>query len=1184
MKKSNIRITAEFLTLFLLCGTSEYLFPANLLNTSKFFVPDRDEREEELNQLREEYEKFKKSTEEELKTIQEKLTHLNQIITAFKAELKEKDAAEQEFLSHKISLLNEQYQALFNQQLVLKSISSLYEQRIKLLEEYKKDPHSSGLALEQRAVYSYDALQNAIKKLFEQEEKLKTLSMQKGDATTELENLKKKHLAAVKNLQSKKKEQEEYVDKGAAKIHDSLKFKERGELLDLEEKLAEYQQELAALRVRETSLKIAVFNTNLFIENEKFKVIKNNVSRVKAGLRISEMEVQEARERFEKFKQKIIAAKEAHYDEIKQLSALREKLKEELQVIGKRYKMPVMEKEEFLTWSVDTPTVDTYTALAEMGYKHVQIQLVDKKIEYLRTQIQSEDIQLKRNEIKNEVLNTWYEYLQRKNISPEHIVEALRQFKEYEAEVSREINTFHDRKNALSTSLSTHNKELTNLHTLVKEIEQEREVLFKRYPMRYNAALMRLAEAEKIISEQIDIINKLIEMYTAAYNDLTSMSKEINIIISELETKSIWQRSQYAISWRGLRDFFPNLYRFAVDFTMLGVHYIQGFTWQSFRENVTLGFALGFLALFIGIIMLFVLLRMWLPLFAKYLASLEIEGSFFKVLLSLAVCCISAINAYLWAIIAWLVIFFLVYFEYTAVLFPRVLFYLLSIPYLLYISRRCVRFIIRCNRERNYAIFDASFERRFSVISLLFLWVTIIVYCLREAFLLVTMREGEFANILLAIHSITLRMLIIFAIGRDELVEFIGQRGVVSQFIASLIRRYYYPLLFGIMILMILSDPYVGGYRNLVSYVLWGVLGTFILFRLLYSIHTYIKEYSEVIFFSTEEEIKKERFASAKTWYGITVIVLFLLFIVIGIAIGIHLWGLQVGMEDVWKVIDVHLFSTGVEQGETVWFTPRKFLVIVSFIIAGFLAAVAFNRFVLQRIFDILPVDLGIQNMVLSITRYLIFAIAIYLGFQWAGLGNLLLVLGIAVGSIGYMSKEAVGDFISYFILLVQRPIQIGDYIMLSQDVQGVVRKVTPRSVILRRKDSYTIIVPNSMFLTHPINNWSYARNFVAFDDIYLTVSYGADPVKVRKLILRVLEESTDVLKSPRPIIRLHEFGEYGFIFMVRGFISSINILRRWDIASDIRFNVIRSLAEEGIKLAIPSRIILRDETAITKQ
>src|SRR5690606_8379535 len=101
----------------------------------------------------------------------------------------------------------------------------------------------------------------------------------------------------------------------------------------------------------------------------------------------------------------------------------------------------------------------------------------------------------------------------------------------------------------------------------------------------------------------------------------------------------------------------------------------------------------------------------------------------------------------------------------------------------------------------------------------------------------------------------------------------------------------------------------------------------------------------------------------------------------------------------------------------TVWFTPRKFLVIVSFIIAGFLAAVAFNRFVLQRIFDILPVDLGIQNMVLSITRYLIFAIAIYLGFQWAGLGNLLLVLGIAVGSIGYMSKEAVGDFISYFIL-----------------------------------------------------------------------------------------------------------------------------------------------------------------------
>jgi len=265
-------------------------------------------------------------------------------------------------------------------------------------------------------------------------------------------------------------------------------------------------------------------------------------------------------------------------------------------------------------------------------------------------------------------------------------------------------------------------------------------------------------------------------------------------------------------------------------------------------------------------------------------------------------------------------------------------------------------------------------------------------------------------------------------------------------------------------------------------------------------------------------------------------------------------------------------------KGQLVWFTPRKLLVLLGFIIAGFIASIAFNRFVLHRIFDILPVGLGIQNTVQSITRYLIIIIAIYLGFQWAGLGNLLIAIGIVIGSIGYIVKEPLGDFISYFIILVQRPIQIGDYIMINQETQGVVRKITPRSVILRRKNSYSVILPNSMILNHSVNNWNYGRNFIAFDDIYLTISYEAKPEEVKKVIMNVLDESNEVLKSPPPIIRLHEFGEYGYVFMVRGFISNINILRRWEIASNMRFALVAGLAKEGIELAIPTRLILKGE------
>ena len=44
----------------------------------------------------------------------------------------------------------------------------------------------------------------------------------------------------------------------------------------------------------------------------------------------------------------------------------------------------------------------------------------------------------------------------------------------------------------------------------------------------------------------------------------------------------------------------------------------------------------------------------------------------------------------------------------------------------------------------------------------------------------------------------------------------------------------------------------------------------------------------------------------------------------------------------------------------------------------------------------------------------------------------------------------------------------------------GVVRKITPRSVMLRRKNSTTIIVPNSHIVSKSIENWNYVRNFIA--------------------------------------------------------------------------------------------------------
>ena len=95
--------------------------------------------------------------------------------------------------------------------------------------------------------------------------------------------------------------------------------------------------------------------------------------------------------------------------------------------------------------------------------------------------------------------------------------------------------------------------------------------------------------------------------------------------------------------------------------------------------------------------------------------------------------------------------------------------------------------------------------------------------------------------------------------------------------------------------------------------------------------------------------------------------------------------------------------------------------------------------------------------------------------------------------------RDVFNDFVAYFVLLVQRPVKVGDYIKMSDEVKGVVRKITPRTVVLRREQSYHLIIPNSKFMQDVIFNWDYTRSFIAFPDIHVGVRYSVDPEQVKK-------------------------------------------------------------------------------------
>lgn len=1160
---------------------------SQLLETAKVFLnKESDEREQQLEVLKKDFATLKTQTQDQLKEIQYALDQTNRNSIETKKQIKAADPSTVEFYNKKLSILNEMYQTIFNIQFLLKENVVTAERLITLFEEHTKDPHFKTLALEPRSSYSFSFIQNLNQKVLDQEDKLKHLTVQNHDAVVELDNRKKKVTSTLKEYQAKKRAQEEFSAKTtvpglAAGPYGEFNFKQRGELIDLEERLYYYEKQLADLKVQESTRQIALINSMLFIESEKLKVLKENLAKAKLNLRVDESDVQATQEQIEKSKQESLAIKDSYYEEIKRLSALRETFKKELDVLRNRYKVP--EAKDLTTWTVDTKNAEGYTAMTDMGYKNAQIQVLNARIDYLRAVIDLEEVKFRREEINGAIMNLWYKITQRKFRDNEEIAREIRRFKELEAEAQRELTSSQDKRNAATTLLNLQNKELTNLRNFIKEMQEEHDLLFKRYPIRFNANLSLLHDAERLLSEQIENNGKLLEVYSNLINTLSGIIKEINFIAGELETKSIWQRSQYAITWQGIKNIIPDLGYFIADVRQIGASYREELSWTglvSAFKKVAFN-PLMLLFVLIGIAVLlggYLILRRQLPHLIRLLTKIKPEHHLVIIGIQSSIALLKFIEQHLLALYSWCILFAVVYFEYVS-LYPRILFCLFSIVYLLYFVNRFVTFFISYNRHHHYVIFADSFERRFSFVFSLFAYLTIIVLLFRETFILATIHKSELPTILLAMYSIAIRTLVIFSIGKDEILAIIPSRGIMWNWLSYSIEHYYYPLLISIITLMIISDPYVGGYSSLVSYVLWGIVGTVILIRLFYAFHIYFKQSGSKLFFDTDEELIRERFNFARTWFGLSVIALFFVLVITGFFVVLRIWGIKITLQDINSALNFQLFLTGFDKsGQPIYFTPSKLFIVALFVLSGFVGAILINRLIWRRIFDLLPVDLGVQNTVASITRYFVVVMAIYLGFQWGGLGTLLIALGLVIGSIGYIVKEPIGDFISYFIILVQRPIQIGDYILLDDEKQGVVRQITPRSVILRRKDSYTIIVPNSTILNSPINNWNYGRNFIAFDDIRLTVPYSTDPEKIRQIIMDALEHNVDVLKSPRPIIRLDDFNEEGFLFMVRGFISNTNILRKWDIASDVRFALVKTFRQHAIPFAMPTRIIMMND------
>jgi potassium-dependent mechanosensitive channel len=182
----------------------------------------------------------------------------------------------------------------------------------------------------------------------------------------------------------------------------------------------------------------------------------------------------------------------------------------------------------------------------------------------------------------------------------------------------------------------------------------------------------------------------------------------------------------------------------------------------------------------------------------------------------------------------------------------------------------------------------------------------------------------------------------------------------------------------------------------------------------------------------------------------------------------------------------------------------------------------------------------------------------------------------LAIG-IGFGSQNVMNNFISGLILMLERPIRIGDLVYV-EGTYGLVERIGARSTRIRASDSTHMILPNSFFLDNSVVNWTLSDDVLRCQ-VKVGVAYGSPTREVESRLRSAIAQQGEVLPRPEPTIVFSDFGDNALCFDCYFWVRARTPLERARIESNVRFAIDDGFREAGITIAFPQRDVHLDST-----
>jgi len=262
--------------------------------------------------------------------------------------------------------------------------------------------------------------------------------------------------------------------------------------------------------------------------------------------------------------------------------------------------------------------------------------------------------------------------------------------------------------------------------------------------------------------------------------------------------------------------------------------------------------------------------------------------------------------------------------------------------------------------------------------------------------------------------------------------------------------------------------------------------------------------------------------------------------------------------------LSTRLFRVGETQ-----VTVSSLLLAAAIIVASLLLSRLVRNLVADRLLGRTRLTAGTRYAIGRVLGYVILFLGVLVALQPLGVNaTTLAVFGGALGiGLGFGLQDIVKNFVAGLVILIERPIQVGDSIEVG-DVVGEVTEIRGRATVVRTNDDISLIVPNSKFISDTVVNRSFRQPRVRYR-IPVTVASGNDPAHVEAALLEAASRSENVLTDPEPKVWFEGFGEAGLRFELLCWTSRL-LHSAGAFRSEINRLVYSALTARGIALPTP--------------